>query len=121
MVLYGSGKRLQKKPRRKGLFGHLASLGFTNRYAIYLLLFLVGGLAGGFYLARMSIIYQYAGALACWTVVFTPIGTAIGVVLGKIVDKNRAENVSGGGDGITFASAQAKGFVQEGSDESPAI
>lgn len=51
-------------------------------------------MAGGFYLARMSIQYQYVGALACWTVVFTPIGTAIGVVLGKIVDKNKAENVA---------------------------
>ena len=56
---------------------------------------------------------MYTGALACYTVVFTPIGTAIGIVLGKIVDKNKAENVSGNGDGITFASAQAKGFVRE--------
>lgn len=107
-----AGRYLAVKQRR-GLFKHLTSIGFTNRYAIYLLLFLVAGMAGGFYLARMSIQYQYVGALACWTVVFTPIGTAIGVVLGKIVDKNKAENVSGGGDGITFASAQAKGFVRE--------
>lgn len=79
------GKHLAKRERgRKGPFRHMASLGFTNR-----------------------------GALACWTVVFTPIGTAVGIVLGKIVDKNRAENVSGNGDGITFASAQAKGFVKE--------
>lgn len=71
------------------------------------------GLRADFFLAVLSIKYQYTGALACWTVVFTPIGTAVGIVLGKIVDKNRAENVSGNGDGITFASAQAKGFVKE--------
>lgn len=92
---------------------HMAGLGFTNRCAIYILLFLVAGIAGGFILAVLSIRYQYAGALACWTVVFTPIGTAVGVVLGKIVDKNRAENVSGNGDGITFAAAAANGFAKE--------
>ena len=109
-----AGRYLAKRERERiGPFRHFASLGFTNRYAIYLLLFLVAGMAGGFYLAVLSIKYQYAGALACWTVVFTPIGTAVGVVLGKIVDKNRAENVSGKGDGITFASAEAKGFVQK--------
>lgn len=108
------GKHLAKgKRQHKGPLSHFVSLGFTNRYAIYLLLFLVAGMAGGFYLAVLSIKYQYAGALACWTVVFTPIGTAVGIVLGKIVDKNRAENVSGDGDGITFASAQAKGFMQQ--------
>ncbi len=97
----------------KALLCHFASLGFTNRLAIYLLLFLAAGIVGGFYLAVLSIRFQYVGALACWTVVFTPIGTAVGIVLGKIVDKNKAENVSGSGDGITFASAQAKGFQQE--------
>ena len=45
--------------------------------------------------------------------VFTPIGTAVGIVLGKIVDKNKAENVSGNGDGITFASAEAKSFIRD--------
>lgn len=108
------GRYLAKREReRKGPLRHFASLGFTNRLAIYLLLFLAAGIVGGFYLAVLSIKYQYAGALACWTVVFTPIGTAIGVVLGKVVDKNRAENVNGEGDGITFASAEAKGFVRE--------
>lgn len=107
------GKHLASGGRRKGLLSNFASLGFTNRYAIYLLLFLVAGMVGGFYLAVLSIKYQYVGALACWTVVFTPVGTAVGIVLGKIVDKNRAENVSGSGDGITFASAQAKGFAQQ--------
>lgn len=115
-----AGQHLAKK-ERKGFFRHLASLGFTNRYAIYLLLFLVAGLAGGFYLAVMSIRYQYTGALACYTVVFTPIGTAVGIVLGKIVDKNRAENVSGNGDGITFASAEARGFVREGETDNSSL
>lgn len=109
-----AGQRLAKRGRRrKGPFHHLASLGFTNRLALYLLLFLATGIVGGFYLAVLSIRYQYAGALACWTVVFTPIGTAVGIVLGKIVDKNKAENVSGNGDGITFASAEAKSFVRD--------
>ena len=96
-------------------------IGFTNCLAIYLLLFLTAGLVGGFLLAVMSIRYQYVGALACWTVVFTPIGTAVGLVIGKVVDKSRAENVSGNGDGITFAAAQATGFTQEDSNMSPAI
>lgn len=124
MVILSIGRRVSKQVEHKplrGLLKHLVSLGFTNRYAIYLLLVLVAGIAGGFYLAVMSIRHQYIGALACWTVVFTPIGTAIGVVLGKIVDKNRAENVSGTGDGITFASAQAKGFVRDYNPDSPEI
>lgn len=103
---------------------HFGALGFTNRLAIYILLFLAAGLAGGFYLALKSIYTGYTGALMCWTVVFTPIGTVAGAAIGKVVEKNRAENVSGNGDGITFASAQAKGFIQNdiaGSDDSPAI
>ena len=104
-------ERKKKTRRRKKKSG----LGFTNCLAIYLLLFLVAGLLGGFLLAVLSIKYQYAGALACWTVVFTPIGTA--------VDKSKAENMSGNGDGITFASAQAKGFQQNADcdPDSPAI
>ena len=54
---------------------------------------------------------------------FTPIGTAVGIVIGKVVDKSKAENMSGNGDGITFASAQAKGFQQNADcdPDSPAI
>lgn len=110
-----AGKRVAKRQKkRKGLFKHLSSLGFTNRLAIYILLFLAAGLAGGFYLARESIQVGYTGALMCWTVVFTPIGTAVSIAISRVVDKNKAENTSGSGDGITFASAQAKGFVREG-------
>ena len=61
-------KHVKKKP------GHFARLGFTNRLAIYIMLFLAIGLAGGFYLALKSITTGYTGALMCWTVVFTPLG-----------------------------------------------
>lgn len=110
------GKRVKKQ-------SHLSKLGFTNRLAVYILVFIAIGLAGGFYLAVESIRTGYTGALMCWTVVFTPIGTACSIVLSRIVDKSRAENISGNGDGIAFASAQAKNFVREdnGSENSPAI
>ncbi len=70
--------------------------GFTNRFALYLLWLLAAGLLGGFILAWRSITYNYMGALACWTVCFTPLGTACSVVLCKVVDKSRAENTAGG-------------------------
>lgn len=115
------GKRIA--PKRHGVMHHLKSLGFTNRLAIYIMLFLAAGLIGGFYLALRSIVFGYTGALMCWTVVFTPIGTACSVVLSRIVDKNRAENTSADGDGIVYASAKAKNFnnLDAGSDDSPAI
>ena len=101
------GKRVLKQGRRR------KRIGFTNWLAIFLLLFLTAGLAGGFYLAVLSIKYQYTGALMCWTVVFTPIGTMIGIVINSVVNKNKAENTAGNGDGITFAAAQASGFVED--------
>ena len=80
------------------------------------------GLAGGFALAVLSIRYQYTGALACWTVVFTPIGTALSIVLSRIVEKNRAENTGANGEGVKYAAAQAAGFAQDlGSENSPSI
>lgn len=90
---------------------HLACLGFTNRLAIYILLFLVAGLVGGFYLALKSITAEYTGALMCWTVVFTPIGTACGIVLGKIVHKSEVENTNADGEGIKYAAARANNFI----------
>ena len=108
----------------KSISKHLSSLGFSNRLAIYILLFLAAGLAGGFDLAKESIQTGYTGALMCWAVVFTPIGTVAGAAIGKVIDKSKAENVSGNGDGISFAAAQAKGFMKEdiaGSEDSPAI
>lgn len=113
--------RYKHAKRRRGLFKHLVSLGYTNRLAIYVLIFLAAGLLGGYHLALESIRYGYSGALMCWTVVFTPIGTVGAHVIGKVVDKNRDENTSGNGDGITFAAAQAKNFTQDDSEDSPAI
>ena len=108
-----AGKRLQKKK----------TLGYTNMLGIYLVLLLGAGLLGGYSLAIKSIQANYVGALACYTAVFAPIGTAIGIVLGKIVDKNKAENTGGNGDGIVFAAAQAVNFTKSdvGTNDSPAI
>ena len=59
----------------------------------------------------------------CFTVVFTPVGTAIGIVLNSIVHKSEHENTSAEGEGIKFAAAKAAGFAQtdDGVEESPAI
>ena len=100
---------------------HMAALGFTNRLAVYLVALLVFGLAGGFLLAVWSIREKYTGSLLCWTVVFTPIGTGLSVVLARIVDKNRDENTSAEGDGIKFAAARAAAFQQSESVDSPPI
>lgn len=95
-------------------------LGFTNTLALLLVLLLAAGLAGGFLLAVMSIRHQYTGALACYTVVFTPMGTALSVVLARVVDKNKAENTGPNGEGVIFATAEANGF-RESDWDSPAI
>ena len=106
------GRRVRRK-EKKGLFAHLKNLGFTNRLALYIMLFLAAGLAGGFYLAVKSISTGYTGALMCWTVVFTPIGTACSIVLSRIVDKSRAENTSADGEGIKYAAAKARGMEMD--------
>lgn len=115
-----SGKHVAKK-QRKGLLSHFSNLGFTNRYALYILLFLAAGLAGGFYLALESIKYQYTGALMCWTVVFTPIGTAVSLVPHFVVHKSTVENSGADGEGIKYAAAKATGFMQEEFENSPQI
>ncbi len=97
-------------------------MGNTDLLAFILVFILALGLVGGFVLAVLSIRYQYSGPLACWTVVFTPIGTALSVVLVRVVEKNRAENTSANGDGVKYAAAQAAGFVQDyGDGNSPPI
>ena len=113
-------ERGRKKPKRRK---KRQSIGFTNQLALYLMLFLAAGLAGGFILAWRSIEFQYMGALACFTVVFTPVGTAIGIVLNSIVHKSEHENRGADGEGIKFAAAKAAGFteVDIGVEDSPAI
>lgn len=101
-----TGKRLKQTNKHK-------KLGFTNCLAIYILLFMFVGLLMGFFLALKSIEYNYVGALACFTIAFSPMATAASIVLGKVVDKNKAENTGGNGDGIKFAAAQATGFNEE--------
>ena len=109
-------KSSKRRVPKTALGKHMKKLGFTNRYAVYLLLLLVAGLVGGFILAYLSIRAQYVGALACWTVVFTPIGTGVTIVLGKTVDKSKAENTGGNGDGIKYALAMMSG-AQDAADE----
>lgn len=125
MVIISTGGKRKRRKKKGGLFSHLVELGFTNRLALYIMLFLAAGLAGGFYLALRSIVTGYTGALMCWTVVFTPIGTACSVVLSRIVDKSKAENTGADGEGIKYASAKANNFINNagdiGDDDSPAI
>ena len=82
-------------------------MGNTDLLAFILVFILALGLVGGFVLAVLSIRYQYSGPLACWTVVFTPIGTALSVVLVRVVEKNRAENTSANGDGVKYEIGRA--------------
>lgn len=89
----------------KALLRHFVGIGCTNRLALYILALLTLGLAGGFALAVLSIRHQYTGALACWTVAFTPIGTACSIVLNAIVKKSRDENTGADGEGINYAKA----------------
>ncbi len=112
------GRRKTRKCRKTS-----QRIGFTNRLALYLMAFLASGLVGGFYLAMKSIEYQYMGALACYTAVFAPIGTAISIVLNSVVRKSERENTGANGVGIKFAAAEAAGFARSdsGTEDSPAI
>lgn len=113
--------QLQKKTRRREK--NHKDIGFANRLALYLMLFLAAGLAGGFILAWRSIEFQYMGALACYTVVFTPMGAMANIVLNSIVRKSDHESTGADGEGIKFAAAKAAGFSQAdgGVEDSPAI
>lgn len=76
--------------------------GFTNHLGTRLVRMLWTGLTMGFILALYSIRAQYTGALACFTVVFTPIGVGIDIVLRAIVKKSENENTSATGEGIKY-------------------
>lgn len=86
---------------------HLKALGFTNRLALLLVLLLTFMVLGGFYLANRSIEEGFTGALYCYTAIATPLGTALSVVLAKVVDKSKAENTEGG---IVYEAAKAAEF-----------
>lgn len=62
-------------------------------------------------LAWRSISYGFTGALACWTICLTPIGTAASVVLSKVVNKSAMENTGADGEGIKYAIARAQSFA----------
>lgn len=90
------------------------SLGFTNKLAISLVIIMIMTIFMGFSLAVYSIHCQYTGALACFTICVTPLDTCLGLVLCKVVDKSKAENLGADGTGIAYAAAQAKNFADTG-------
>lgn len=71
-------------------------IGFTDTLAVFCVGLLAVGLMMAYKLGVMSIEADYMGALACFTVVFTPIGTMLGITLTAVVNKNKAENTVGG-------------------------
>ncbi len=114
-----TGKSKKRAGVMRRIINHLDELGFTNRLALLLVFLLIFMVGGGFYLANRSIDESFTGALYCYTVIATPVGTALSVVLGKVVDKNKAENMDNG-KGIAFAAAESTGF-KDYSDDSPPI
>ena len=90
--------------------------GFTNKLAICIILFLALGLFGGFILAYRSIEFGYTGELLCWTIAFTPIGTACSIVLNSIVKKSEKENLGANGEGVKYATAKANNFSEDYDD-----
>ena len=79
--------------------------GFTDSLACFCLLVMTIGLFMAYNLGKMSIEADYMGALACFTVVFTPIGTTLGITLTAVVNKNRAENASPAGINVIKATS----------------
>lgn len=110
------GKKAE--PGMARILRHLKKLGFTNRLALVLVALLCAMVYGGYKLAVLSIRTDYMGALACYTVLATPVGTALSIVLGKTVDKSKAENTNGR-VGIKFAAAEAAGFRTEDENSPP--
>ena len=119
-------RALKKKTKRRKLkkpnkfLEHMKSIGATNRLAVYLVIMLLFGLVMGFVLAVMSIHSDYAGSLICFTVVFTPMGTAISIVLNSIVNKSKAENTGANGEGIKYALAMNE-LLEESESQEPEI
>lgn len=70
--------------------------------AVYILALLSVSIVLSFILAIASIKSQYMGALACWTVCFSPLGVGLDIVLNSTVKKSTAENTSADGDGIRY-------------------
>ena len=103
----------KKRRRKPWIVRHFSKLGFTNRLAIAILTIIALGFLGGFYLALKSISTNYLGGLACWTICFTPVSSIGGIVLARVVDKSKYENLSADGTGLSFAAAQARGFARE--------
>ena len=97
----------------KKFFKHLKKIGFTNRLSVYIIFVIFVTILMGFYLALKSIESDYLGSLVCFTAAIAPLDTALSIVLSRVVDKNKAENTGGNGDGITFAAAQASNFIQD--------
>ena len=112
---------MNKKKEKRRLLNHLKEIGFTNRLAIYILFFLLIGLIGGFILALKSIENDYLGSLLCWTVVFTPIGTAVSIAISKVVDKSKAENTAGGIKYELALGEQNEPLEEEENVDSPQI
>lgn len=109
-------KKLKKVNRKR--------LGFTNKLAIWLIFVMIVSLAMGFYLAVESIAMQYTGALVCFTACVAPLDTCLAIVIAKVVDKSKAENLGPDGTGISFAAAQATNFndsTDKNLNNSPAI
>lgn len=98
-------KKIRKLTKRR--------LGFTNKLAIYLVLLLTFSLVLGFYLALESIKAQYTGALICWSCVVAPLDACLGIVLARVVEKSRAENLGPNGVGIAYSAAQAAQFAED--------
>lgn len=91
--------------KRPNLFlSHLKSIGFSNRLAIYCLLFISFTLVAGFILAIMSLRANYLGSLICFTATLTPVATATSITLTACVQKSKAENTEGG---VKFQMAMA--------------
>lgn len=101
-------EKLQKvKFERKLKNANSKKLGFTNKLAISLVFIMVLSLFMGFSLACLSIQHQFTGALACFTVCVTPLDTCLGIVLCRVVDKSKAENLGADGSGISYMTAKA--------------